>query len=244
MFASEELFDECVRMAGGVRVKEIVGASPSFDNADYLFKSDKVVGEHKSLQKDFLTNRATEENMHELYNNWFQEGKVGPAYGRVIIRTDQLPSDCAWELISLFKKPLRRRLAKANKQIALIKERLGYSEALGVLFLSNDGNFTLDPAMTAHLLHHSLNSDFSHIDHVILLSANLTIALPESLIAHFPFFSVRLTNRRMPPEEFLNRLGTCWNEVLRDATGKNLPALSGFQSVDPGQIDKMRFRQA
>lgn len=243
MFDSEELFDQCVRMAGGVRVKEIVGASPSFRNADYLFESDGVVGEHKSLQKDFLTDEATEEKICELYNKWFQEGKVGLAYGRVIIRTDQLPSDCALELISLFKKRLRRRLAKANKQIALVKERLGYSDALGILFLSNEGNFTLDPAMTANLLYHSLKSDFSHIDHVILLSANLTVSVPGSSITHFPFFSVRLTNRRMPPEKFLNRLGICWNEVLRNATGKDLPAFLGFQSADPGQIDKMRFRQ-
>src|SRR5213596_1464975 len=93
---TEQVMNEAVSAAGGRRVSDIVGLNPPFDNADYLFPADGIVAEMKSLEKDFLSDPATELGMHELYNGWVQEGKPVPLiYGRGVLNTDQLPLECA-----------------------------------------------------------------------------------------------------------------------------------------------------
>jgi hypothetical protein len=96
---SEKLFDECVRRCGGVRVTTIVGRVPPFENADYCFEVEGVVAELKSLQKDFLTAAETEQKMHLLFNKWVNEGRVAPAYGCFMIKTNELPEDCAEDFL-------------------------------------------------------------------------------------------------------------------------------------------------
>src|SRR5437899_7806865 len=100
----ESLMDQAIRAAGGQRITELVGVNPSFDNADYVFPKDNIVAELKSLEKDFLSDPAVADKMHELYNRWLDEGNEVPImYGRGVLRTDQLPIECARELIGIFK---------------------------------------------------------------------------------------------------------------------------------------------
>ena len=45
----EPLMDQAVRAARGRCVRELVGANPSFNNADYVFPTDNIVAELKEL---------------------------------------------------------------------------------------------------------------------------------------------------------------------------------------------------
>src|SRR5439155_22155369 len=97
-------------------------------------------------------------------------------------------------------------------------------EALGLLLLSNEGNFAFDPAMVTHVLFHSLGSKFSSIEHVIFFSANLKVQTAS--LAPAPLFaSIRFPNGRQPTPEFLTRLGSRWFEALSAATGERFPPL-------------------
>ena len=136
MHDSEKLFDECVRKCGGVRVTDIVGKAPPFKNADYYFEVEGVVAELKSLQKDFLTAAETEQRMHLLFNKWVDDGKVLPSCGNFIIRTNNLPKDCAEELLDVFRIPLERVLRDAERQILATKKALKCPDALGLLSLT------------------------------------------------------------------------------------------------------------
>lgn len=242
MHNSEKLFDDCVRAAGGRRVSELVGASPEFDNADFVFEQENVVAEAKSLQKDFANDPAIEHKMHLLFNEWVNAGKVPPGYGRVAVNTGQLPLECSREIINLFKEPFGQRLKQANRQIKQIRERLDRPQALGLLLLSNDGNLALDPYMTAHLLHHLLKVKFSAIDHVIYVSPTLTIRLPGSPQDVLPFISISFPNRRSPDEAFVEKLKASWFHALEAATGEAYPDL-GWRESGPGDIHDARFQR-
>jgi len=233
--------DQAVRAAGGQRVTKLVDVNPSFDNADYVFPEDNIVAELKSLKNDFLSDPAVGVKMHELYNRWLDEGKEVPViYGEGVLRTDQLPIECARELIGIFKGKLESAvLRKANRQIRETKENLNHPEAMGLLLILNEGNFAFDPAMVAHVLFHSLGSKFSSIEHLILFSANLRVQTASS--ARAPLFaSIRFSNRRQPTREFLTRLGSRWVEVLAAATGEKLLPFT-FGERSPEEIDRFRF---
>ena len=238
----ESLMGQAIRAADGQRVTELVGVNPSFDNADYVFPEDNIVAELKSLEKDFLSDPAAGDKMHELYNRWLDEGKDVPfIYGAGVLRTDQIPVECARELIGIFKNKFESAvLRKANRQIRETKENLNHPDAVGLLLLSNEGNFAFDPAMVAHVLFHSLGSKFSSIEHVIFFSANLRVQTASSAPAPL-FASIRLPNRRQPTPEFLKRLGSRWFEALSAATGEKFPPFT-FSEPSPAKIDRFRFR--
>jgi hypothetical protein len=93
---SEQWMNEVIRSVGGQRICELVGANPSFDNADYLFLNDDVVAELKTLHKDFLSDPAVSDRMHEMYNRWLNEGKdVLIMYGEGVLRTSITSRVCA-----------------------------------------------------------------------------------------------------------------------------------------------------
>jgi hypothetical protein len=239
---TESLMDDAVRAAGGQCVREVIGANPSFDNADYLFANDDVVAELKSLEKDFLTDPTVKEKLHKLYNRWIDEGINVPAIlGEAILYTDQLPIQCAREIVAIFKDRIEGTvLRKANRQIRETKERLNQPNAVGLLLVSNEGNFAFDPAMLAHVLHHSLRLKFSSIEHVVLFSATLGLGDPSPTSTQPPFISIRFTDRRQPSDAFLSRLGTCWYEALGAATGQTFAPIV-FTRAKRSDIDQLRF---
>jgi hypothetical protein len=238
----ESLMNKAVCAAGGRCVRDSVGSNPTFNNADYVFPSDNVVGELKSLEKDFLNDPTVHEKMHVLYDRWVDESKDVPIiYGEGLLRTDQIPVECARELIGIFKDRLEGSfLWKANRQIRETKENLNYPDALGLLLLSNEGNLAFDPEMVAYVLFHSLGSKFSSIEHVILFSANLQVVASATTLGGPPFMSILLPNRRQPTDAFLHKLGSGWYEVLGAATGRTFPSFEISKPV-PADIAQLRF---
>jgi hypothetical protein len=163
-------------------------------------------------------------------------------YGGGILRTDQLPRECARELVAIFKDRIERTLLrKANLQIKETKKELDHPNTVGLLLLSNEGNFAFDPAMMAHVLYHSFGAKFSSIEHVIFFSANLEVENPATKLSGPRFISIRFPNRRQPTDAFLQRLGSRWYETLSAVTGKTFPPFN-FTESSPTDIDQLRFQ--
>ena len=240
MHDSEKLFDECVRKCGGVRVTDIVGKAPPFKNADYYFENEGVVAELKSLQKDFLTAAETKHRMHLLFNKWVDDGRVSAPSGSFIIRTDDLPKDCAEELLDVFRIPLERVLREAERQILATKKALKCPNALGLLCLANDGNFALDPQMSVYLLKRCLGGGFPAIEHVILFSANLITNIKNAQEDAYLFASIRFVNRRQITDMFWEKLLSAWFAILEKAVGYSL-IHRGPRMVSPEDISDSRF---
>ena len=240
MLNSEDLLNQCVRKMGGQRVDEIVGSSPAFSNADYFFDQANIVAETKAFEKDFLTAKDVQEKLHRLNLKWMEAGKVPIVYGQRRITTDQLPKECVYELIDVFRQPLKEHLQKANGQIKEVRRRFNRPDALGLVLLSNEGNYALDPEMTLYCLHHLLKSQLTAIEYVVYLSANLLIPVPGTPWRVPPFYPISLGERRQPTDEFLLRLGANWFSVLGEATGTTLPPFTLTQG-SPEDIRNLAF---
>jgi hypothetical protein len=169
----EDTFDSIIPTCGGKRVRDLVGASPSFDNADYVFREHKIVAELKCLEVDKSRDPATARKLSRLWINWRQRGLVTgktPPH----IYSDQLPDTCQQEMFMALGKPIRRAIEKANRQIRETKAALGLTDYAGLLFIANDGNFLFRPPALIHYVQSVLRSGFfREIRNFVLFTVNM-----------------------------------------------------------------------
>lgn len=66
----ENEFDKFVSDVDGQRVDDIIGKSPNFLNADYIFSEDKIVAELKCLQDNKLNDKKLNKKITKLYEKW------------------------------------------------------------------------------------------------------------------------------------------------------------------------------
>src|SRR5689334_13066650 len=100
----EPEFDKLVREAGGELVSELIGRSPAFDNADYLFREHRIVAELKCLREDKQGDPSTQSRLRRLWIRWRQKGIVRGAVPPRI-DTRQLPPNCQTEVYRELGKP-------------------------------------------------------------------------------------------------------------------------------------------
>ena len=210
----EPEFDECVSSIGGQRVAEIVGHSPNFRNADYIFADDVVVAELKCLEEDKGRDEALKEKVHRLYNQYFDTGKTDLIiYGEVEINANDVSEDFGRDIMELYRRPIQRVIKTANKQIRQTKIHLNLNEYYGVLLLVNDGHELLSPAQVHWIIANTFKrNSYSSIDLVIFFTVNL-LAYHESFQDDLLVWSEwGRADHEMCSEEFLTKLRTAWFE--------------------------------
>lgn len=129
-FKIEPLLNEFMISVGGELVSNLISGNPDFKNADYVFKSRRVVIELKSLQEDFAVPEKLSDKNLELWKKWFTEGEVK---FRHIFHTHELPLEKRRQLGRLYSEPIRRVLKKANRQLRNTAQKLGVSEPQNLL---------------------------------------------------------------------------------------------------------------
>ncbi|MES1147161.1 MAG: hypothetical protein ABUL49_00235 [bacterium] len=180
--AIEPELDKVVDAMGGIRVSTLVGLSPDFDNADYLFEAERVVAELKILEKDSFSDFAG--HVKQAILGAIKAGKLPPPKpGKTIYETADLPFEDQRRVFEKLRGPLKLVIQKANKQIKATKKRLGLPDFQGVLFLANDGNTALEFATVLYLLSSLFfglegKRVFSGIDRVVYFTANLPATVP------------------------------------------------------------------
>jgi hypothetical protein len=176
----EEVFSSFVRSAGGELVSDLLPRSPEFDNADYLFRKqhpEPVVAELKCLTKDLLK-EGYQEKVDRLFSDWMNRRLIGPFWGRQRFSSRDLPSECQHELFSLLGTPIKKCIAKANKQIKQTKAHFGLNDAKGLLLLVNDGNYSLESDVVLFLMDKALGKEHSGINSVVYFTVNMTARMP------------------------------------------------------------------
>src|SRR5260221_10424267 len=113
----EAAFAGFVREFGGEVVEDIVGPSPDFLNADYLFRKIGVVAELKRMVQNKAEDQTLQAKIQGKFDRWMADGTIGPIYGRTVVQSRSLPPECQRELLDVYKPPLQSRIIKANKQI-------------------------------------------------------------------------------------------------------------------------------
>ena len=149
----EEAIARVVRRIGGAVVSDLLPSRVDLPkNADFVFRDYGIVAELKRLEKNQSEDPEMIAKVQRLYQSWIAQGKPVPiVYGRGRINLRSLPIDCANEMISLFREPIARRIRKANEQIKSTKRALGMEDATGLLFLAQDGDYSLGPEAVFNL---------------------------------------------------------------------------------------------
>jgi hypothetical protein len=203
-------------------------------NADFVFQGFNVIGELKRLEKDQGEDKGMVAKIQLAYDRWVAQGKIQPIVGpsrRIKLNPRNLPLDCARELISLYREPIAHRIKPANKQIKSTKIVLGMESAIGVLFLAQDGDYSVGPADVLSLVARVLNGDnYGSIDEVIYFNARPAVRRSDQS-ENMLWAPVPRNGARAVPPELVSRLSSEWHAEVEAAVGHPITAGSATTSV-------------
>lgn len=165
----EETFDEAIVFAGGVRVSTVVGLTPDFENADYLFPKNEVVIELKEIQTDWPRLSEYQEKIGDLFCKCIATGRISMAH---LDGSLPMPRDVRRDFMQILRKPIKRILEKANRQIRNTHLSLAHRNGKGVVILVIDGLQSVAPVNTMALVTKILLHDYSSITAVIAVTVN------------------------------------------------------------------------
>jgi hypothetical protein len=219
----EELLDKVIKKAGGSLVSEILPKNKDREsNADYVFQQYGVIGELKRLERDQGDNPDMAAKRNALYQKWINERRPGVpiVYGRAFLNIRELPTSCANEMISLYREPIARRIRKANEQIKFTRTILKMPDAIGVLFLAQDGDYSIGPDAILSLAARCLKGNrFSGIDDVICFNM-LPATLPNDQLGYMFWIHSCRDSKRETPAALLDSLNKAWRSEIEAITGK------------------------
>ena len=233
----EETLDEYVEEFGGELIKKNV-SNPDFDNADYLFKKYKIVAELKTLEKDFFSEDDYKKKLNELYAKWVEEKLVPSFREKLKIQTTDLPEKCQLEVANIVKKPLEKRISKANKQIKKIKEHFGIEDYKGVLILVNVGNYSLESEVVMYLVNRIVNTQCTGIDSIIYFTVNMKADIPDINKDILVWIDKHQNGTEGVSREFLNDFRDGWFKFLERKIGEDIPVIS---LDDNSRLEQIKF---
>jgi len=213
----EAVWAEFVPASGGEVVSKLVPNSPSFENADYLFRSAQVVAELKEIETEFSSSKAFLWGLAQLHHRVFAEN---PSWRPLFFGGDgKYPSWFYPEFVRLFRPPISRILKKANRQIRDTKSHFGIATPTGVLLLVNDGFTSLGPDLIQSLASDLLLHSYSSIDCMVYLTVNRYVEIRGSDVPRLmwaPVYSDRAADSLVA---FVNDLGRKWFKFLEEKIG-------------------------
>jgi len=215
--AVEPAFDRLIESVGGARVSSIVGSSPAFANADYVFSDAKIVVELKELTTDWPRLEDYQKRISDL---WLRCELAGRLNVRHASGEQPVPRDVRREFLHLLRKPIKRVLEKANRQIKETHASLKHQSGLGVVLLVIDGLLTVAPRFLMALVSKILAHDYCSISGVVLITVNEYVDVPGDDYARLIWWP---NYQESIPEllvDFVDDLGRAWfNQLEKDIGG-------------------------
>ena len=201
---------------GGVHVRSIIGDSPSFENADFLFHADGVVAELKSLDEDKLFDERIIKAASDLYvQELANDANLPIIFGEVLTSTVGRSEAFARKIAALYEKPIKAIVEKANRQIRDTVQALNVPGAKGLLIVANNKHSALDPSHAHYLLQRVLKRQtYSSINSVVYMSAGQQVALPGVAFPVDVFVEIRREARSPVSPEFVAKFRSIWYRCL------------------------------
>ena len=220
----EREFNSVVRDCGGVVVQENLPYSPTFPNADYVFHSEKIVAELKCLTEDNVYSEENLEKGRHILEMCHSKGIIdSPTLD--LDSWKRLPVDAQTKLYEIFTRNLKRRIAKANRQIRETKRELHLTDYNGLLFLANDGVVSLPPAAFIHATQMTLRNHFHEIRHFVFFTSNVFTALRGVSVPVLFWIYFHMEDGKPIDKEFTERLGRAWSRHCSTIT--SIPTVEG-----------------
>jgi hypothetical protein len=242
MIQTEKEFNAFVEKFGGKQISDIVGISPGFQNADYLFEQSKVIAELKCLEDDKIQDPTVKEHATKLRNECRKAGYPLPLIpGTNRFSTAGLPDKYKEKFADIYRIRIQRVVKKANDQIRETKEKLGKDDYSGLLLLANDNNTAIHPNDMGYMLHRIfIEQSFPSIEHIVFFTNNLQATHPNIDKEIRVWMPLRPPGRQGCSPDFLRDLGEGWFAHLAAHIGEPFSPLN--PSMD-GLLNNLRNRK-
>lgn len=212
----EQTFDRLIESTGGSRVSALVGSSPEFANADYVFSDDQIVVELKELRTDWPQLKDFQQKISDLWLRCELAGRVSEVHA-----TGQMPipRDVRREFLQLLRKPIKRVLEKANRQIRETHKSLHHEAGQGVVLLVIDGLLTVAPEFLMALVSKILVHDYSSINGIVLITVNEYVDAPGDEYARLLWWPNYQESVPDSLVDFVDNLGRAWFNLIESEVG-------------------------
>jgi hypothetical protein len=183
----EDTFDEIVREYGTAAVlRDVLGKSVAFPNADYVFHSEKIVAELKCLSQDNAEDQDKQAKLKAILDANYGAGAI--QNGTLTDETwKKLPLNAQRDITEIFSSSIRARVKKANVQIRETKKQLKLDSYSGLLIIVNDGLLSMPPAAFIGVTERHIRNNAHSISHFIYATANvITVVKDTPVLLWFP----------------------------------------------------------
>lgn len=240
----ETTIDEVVKAVGGKRVETLLPAGGQrAKNADYVFQSENVIAELKSLQQAVFT-PAYRQKLDDLAQSWMKRGLIR-VFGRAIVNMRTLPEPCQREWLRLLTLPLQTNvISEAHSQIKQTKKTLALPGAQGLLLLANEGNVDFEPRnlflTIAHILkkkHPDGSPQYSSIHAVSVFSHNLLVSSSDLPSRAFFWLNGHRPSCNDALQALQSRLEAAWYESMSRRVGHRIRRFH----LSEEQMDNLKF---
>lgn len=214
----ETAFNNLVRDHGGVVISEKLPYSPAFQNADYVFHSERIIAELKCITNENIHSEANRAKADRLLDEWYRSGRIrSKEIG--LDEWREMPPELQKRLYRIFTNNIKRRISKANRQIRDTRRELQLQDYAGLLLIVNDGILALPPPAFIHAVQLALQQDFREIRHFVFLTANVFAHTREASLPALFWISFDMQDGPKIDPTFLERLGRSWQKHCADLFG-------------------------
>ncbi|KAF0190932.1 MAG: hypothetical protein FD165_2303 [Gammaproteobacteria bacterium] len=222
----ETELDHCVEVIDGRLVRDLVGASPNFHNADYLFDEFEVVAELKILSVDQMHEPKIRDKMSDIYREASARGEAEVVvYGEAMITAGNLSANYSKKMGEVYRRPVQNIVKKANKQIRQTKRHLNRHGHSGLLILVNDNHRALEPTHVNWILQSTLrNRNYSSINSILYCTTNITARHPELDTDFLVWMEQHRSGLKPCADELLKRIREAWFRRMSEITGEAIPS--------------------
>lgn len=240
----ETNFADFVEDYGGIVSDRLDIAPDKSKNADYIFHEEKVVAELKLLQENPLKNKDFIKSREKKTREWLQKGYITEQQLNQITKINQLPDNCYRDILKLYTRSIKYALEEANKQIKATKQNMDLPNYKGLVFLTSDGNYFIEPPNVARITQMILNNPNFHksINTVVYLTVNVVTTRPddESLSRLWVRLYRDKEHFESVPLPFLQDLFAKWVEYYQKVSGVELDTINEINEEGLTETDALQ----
>jgi hypothetical protein len=204
--ADEPHWNTFIQEIGGQLVAPLI-KRPQIKNADYIFRSEKVIAELKIFETEFS---HTPEMLRKIE-------PIIDKYEHIKSNSDIIKLNRA--IIDELKAPLRRIINKANRQIKETKTEINCIDYYGLIICVNDGFKNVPPDIIMYMLGSILNGGYFSNTQSIVYLTNHYIEIPSNPYAVLYWSAVYKNNAPDEIVAFVDDLGRKWHDFTEKLIG-------------------------
>jgi hypothetical protein len=170
----EIAFDYMFATIGFEKLSDLISKSPTFQNADYVHKKQKLIIELKVISNDYFKDGGIIDKLHSI---------VPVRKGDYVHLPPNIPGVYHFTIPApnregkhdTFEEPLRRIIKKANKQIKETNKVVFNGEGRGIIIIALNMETSIDLEVVFALSGELLSREFASIEGFLVCDPRLAV---------------------------------------------------------------------